>query len=159
MLKLYKTVNGQLHYWETWEENRRTATIHWGIVGEEGEQKEVSSGFFSSVHRSVQKLIDQKLEDGYTAFEEEQLATLEIVYTIDGFGSEADLDKRYLLEEKLNQILGWTGLGEVDGGSIGSGTMEVACLVVDVEIAKKVIQKELQNTEFEDYSEIILWNS
>lgn len=159
MLKLYKTVNGQLHYWETWEENRRTATIHWGIVGEEGEQKEVSSGFFSSVHKSVQKLIDQKLEEGYTAFEEEQLATLEIVYTIDGFGNEADLDKRYLLEEKLNQILGWTGLGEVDGGSIGSGTMEVACLVVDVEIAKKVIQKELQNTEFEDYSEIILWNS
>ncbi|EDP95202.1 hypothetical protein U8527_13370 [Kordia algicida OT-1] len=154
MLKLYKTVNGKLHYWETWEDSRKTATIHWGIVGDEGEFKEITVGFFSSLQKSIQKLIDQKIKEGYHEFEDDAKTILEIVYTVDGFGSEADLDKRYLLEEKLDQILGWTGLGEVDGGSIGSGTMEVACLVVDAEIAKKVIQKELENTEFADYTQI-----
>jgi len=40
------------------------------------------------------------------------------------------------------------------GGSIGSGTMEVGCRVVDFEIAKKVIQDNLKGTEFGDYSRI-----
>jgi hypothetical protein len=54
----------------------------------------------------------------------------------------------------MDETLGWTGLGHCDGGSIGSGTMEVCCLVVDFQIAKKVIQKDLAKTEFSDYSRI-----
>jgi hypothetical protein len=54
----------------------------------------------------------------------------------------------------MNEVLGWTGLGHCDGGSIGSGTMEVCCMVVDVDIATRVIESDLKNTEFEDYSRI-----
>lgn len=54
----------------------------------------------------------------------------------------------------MNEILGWTGLGDVDGGSIGNGTMEIACRVVDFGIAKKVIEENLKNTEFSDYLKI-----
>ena len=39
-------------------------------------------------------------------------------------------------------------------GSIGSGTMEVGCIVVDFDIAKKVIEEKLKDTEFADYSRI-----
>jgi hypothetical protein len=62
-----------------------------------------------------------------------------------------DLEKRTRLQSRMNKTLGWTGLGHCDGGSIGSGTMEVCCMVVDFVIAKEVIAKDLINTEFSDY--------
>ena len=82
------------------------------------------------------------------------LNLLEVEYKIDGFGTDQDLEKRHRLEEHLNELLGWTGLGHVDGGSIGSGTMEAGCVVVDFDIAKKVIEDNLKNTEFGEYSRI-----
>lgn len=69
-------------------------------------------------------------------------------------GSGADLEKRHRLEERMNGTLGWTGLGHCDGGSIGSGTMEVCCLVVDFDIAKRVIEADLKDTEFSNYTRI-----
>ena len=82
------------------------------------------------------------------------MSYLEIEYIIEGFGTEEDLDKRHRLEEIMDEVLGWTGLGHTDGGSIGSGTMEVGCIVVDYEIAKKVIEENLKNTEFSNFSRI-----
>jgi hypothetical protein len=51
-------------------------------------------------------------------------------------------------------VLGWTGLGYCNGGSTGSGTMEVGCTVVDSEIAKKVIAENLEGSEFSNYNRI-----
>ncbi|WP_201778926.1 hypothetical protein [Rhodopirellula islandica] len=56
----------------------------------------------------------------------------------------------------MNETLGWTGLGHCDGGSIGSGTMETCCIVVDFEIAKRVIAADLAGTKFADFTQIIL---
>jgi hypothetical protein len=69
-------------------------------------------------------------------------------------GTPADLEKRHKLEDRLNETLGWTGIGHCDGGSIGSGTMEACCLVVDFEAAKRVIEADLPGTEFADFSRI-----
>lgn len=154
MLKLYKQKDNQLWYWETWDKDEKTAIVHWGIVGEQGENKEVKGGLFSNFRKNVQKEIDQKLKEGYTEFDEDKISFLEIEYSIEGFGTEQDLAKRHRLEQKMDGILGWTGLGHSDGGSIGSGTMEVGCMVVDFDIAKKVIEKSLKGTEFENYSRI-----
>ena len=77
-----------------------------------------------------------------------------IEYKVDGFGNEADLDKRHRLEDRMNETLGWTGVGACDGGSIGSGTMEVCCFVVDFKIAQAVVENDLAGTEFADYSRI-----
>ncbi len=41
-----------------------------------------------------------------------------------------------------------------DGGSIGSGTMEVCNFVVDFEMARHVIEEDLVNTEFANYTRI-----
>lgn len=154
MLKLYKLIDNQLHYWETWDKDEKTAIVHWGIIGQRGQDKKVTSGLFSNFRKTVQKELDEKLKQGYAEFDEEKLAFLEVEYKIDGFGKEQDLDKRHRLEEHLNELLGWTGLGYVDGGSIGSGTMEAGCIVVDFETAKKVIEDNLKGTEFGDYSRI-----
>jgi predicted DNA-binding WGR domain protein len=154
MLKLYKLIDHKLHYWETWDKDSETAIIHWGIVGQRGEDKEVSSESGSSFHAVVQKEIVEKQKEGYAEFDEDKIAFLEIEYKVDGFGTEKDLEKRYALENHLDELLGWTGLGHVDGGSIGSGSMEVGCAVVDFEIAKKVIEDNLVSTEFVGYTRI-----
>lgn len=99
------------------------------------------------------------LKAGYTEFDEESFEFLEIEYEIDGFGTDQDLDKRHRLEDYLNELLGWTGLGHVDGGSIGSGTMEAGCIVVDFEIARKLIMDNLKGTEFGDYSRIFRYEN
>jgi hypothetical protein len=84
----------------------------------------------------------------------ESHSVLLIEYEVDGFGSKGDLEKRYRLQDRMGETLGWTGLGNCDGGSIGSGTMEVCCFVVDFQVAKQVIASDLKNTEFSDYTKI-----
>lgn len=154
MLKLYRLKDNQLWYWETWDKDEKTAIVHWGIVGEQGQNKELKDGLFSSFRKNIQKEINQKLKEGYTEFDQDKFSFLEIEYIIDGFGTEQDLEKRHRLEAKMDEVLGWTGLGHTDGGSIGSGTMEVGCMVVDFDTAKKVIEENLKGTEFGNYSRI-----
>lgn len=154
MIKLYKSINNETHYWETWDNENKSATFHWGIIGQTGKSKKITSGLFKKNHKEVQTAIDQKIEEGYTEFEEMDKVFLEVIYSIEGMGTSTDLDKRHKLEGRLNELLGWTGLGHVDGGSIGSGTMEVGCEVVNFEIAKKVIAEDLKNSEYHDYKEI-----
>ncbi|MDP4209601.1 MAG: hypothetical protein Q8928_12380 [Bacteroidota bacterium] len=158
MIKLYKLIDNQLNYWETWDKDNKTAIVHWGIVGQRGQDKEIKGGLFSNFRKSVQKEIDEKLKEGYAEFDESKMSFLEIEYKIDGFGTEQDLDKRHRLEERMDQVLGWTGLGHTDGGSSGSGTMEAGCVVVDFDIAKKVIEENLKNTEFANYTRIFKMN-
>jgi hypothetical protein len=78
----------------------------------------------------------------------EDHATLLIEYAVDGMGTGEDIDKRHALEERMGETLGWTGLGACDGGSIGSGTMEVCCFVAEFDLAKRVIKADLAVTEF-----------
>jgi predicted DNA-binding WGR domain protein len=154
MLKLHKLIDGKLHYWEIWDTQEKSAIIHWGKVGEPGESQELKSGFLSDYKKTVQKEISRKRNEGYEEIADDDHAFLEIEYMVDGFGTEEDLDKRHRLEEMMDDFLGWSGLGYCDGGSIGSGTMEVGCVVVDFEIAKKAIEDHLKGTEYADYSRI-----
>lgn len=154
MLKLYKQIEDQLHYWETWDKTDKIAIVHWGIVGEEGLQEEIKSGLFSNFRKEVQKKINQLLSEGYKPIDDDDLITLLIEYKVNDMGAPEDLEKRHKLEDRMNQTLGWTGLGNCDGGSIGTGTMEVCCLVVDFDIAKKVIEDDLRGTAFSDYIHI-----
>lgn len=121
-------------------------------MGTTGESKNVKNSLFKKAEKVIQKEIDNKVNDGFSPSDEEY--TLLVEYAVDGFGTSEDLDKRNRLIDRLNEILGWTGLGHCDGGSIGSGTMEVCNYVVDFEVAKRVIDAELKGTEFENYTRI-----
>ena len=146
MLKLYKNIDDVLHYHEAWKSGR-TITEHWGKVGETGQTKEhpVSGN-------TVESVLAPATEVGFAPIENEHVLLVE--FKINGMGTGADLQKRHDLEEKLNETLGWTGLGHVDGGSMGSGTMEACCFVVDFDIAKRVIEKDLAGGPFADFSRI-----
>jgi len=152
MLKLYKDIDGTMNYWETWDKDEKTGIIHWGAVGEKGQNQEIKSSLLTNFRKKIQSLIDEKIAEGYN--ENEDMYTLLIEYTVDDIGTAEDVDKRHRLEDKINEVLGWTGLGHCDGGSIGSGTMEVCCFVVDFDTAKKVIEQNLKGTQFENYTRI-----
>lgn len=149
MVKLYKNNNNVFHYWEYWETDTDEFIIHWGKVGERGEDKTANGN-------TVVTEMRLQVENGYAEIDEEDIATLIIEYAIDGMGKNTDLDKRYAVQARMDETLGWTGLGHCDGGSIGSGSMEVCCMVVDFAVAKRVIEDDLSNTEFKDYASIYL---
>jgi hypothetical protein len=154
MLKLYKRVGNETHYWETWDKDDKTGVIHWGIVGQNGQNKEVKSGLFSNFRKQIQKEVNDFIANGYEQIDIEDHYTLLIEYKVEGMGTVEDLEKRTKLQEKMDHVLGWTGLGNCDGGSMGSGTMEVCCFVVDFDVAKNVIEKALKDTAFSDYTRI-----
>jgi hypothetical protein len=153
MLKLYKLAGQPKRYWETWE-HEGTHTVHWGELGMKGESKEIRGGLFTKATKIIQKEVDGCVAAGFRPVDIGDHFTLMIEYVIDGMGSPGELEKRHRLEERMNETLGWNGLGHCDGGSIGSGTMEVCCLVVDFEVARTVIEADLVGTEFENYSRI-----
>lgn len=155
MLKLYKRIDNILYYHEAWKDDS-TVIEHFGVVGEQGEIREhcVSAG--KSSRAMIKEILAPARALGYKPISDDDHEILIVEYPVNGFGTDADLDKRVELEDKLNDSLGWTGLGYCDGGSIGSGTMEAACFVVDFSIAKRVLEEELRGTEFADYTRIYL---
>ena len=151
MLKLYRFSAQKKEYWETWE-NEDHHVAHWGELGTNGQTKGIRDSLLKKSHKKVQEEIDNLIENGYSEAEEE--FTVLIEYNIEGMGTASDVEKRHRLENRMNETLGWSGLGNCDGGSIGSGTMEVCNFVVDFEVAKKVIEADLAGTEFECYARI-----
>ena len=155
MIKLYKNVDGQLRYWECWEdEASKMATVHWGPVGQTGETEEISFRKLAE----LQSKINQARAEGYCEVDSDDHFPVLIEYAIDEFGNDSDLEKRHSLEDRMSETLGWSGLGHCDGGSSGSGTMEVCCFVVDTEIAIQTIKADLQNTEFANFTRIYVEN-
>lgn len=154
MLKLYRFSTEKKEYWETWENGDGSHTVHWGELGTRGESKSVKRSLLARAEKKIQAEIDRLVADGYRPIDDDDHSILMIEYSVEDMGSGDDLDKRHRLEERMNETLGWTGLGACDGGSIGSGSMEVCNFVVDFDIAKRVIALDLAGTEFENYTRI-----
>jgi len=155
MVKLYKHADNEILYWETWNiKGEDKAIVHWGTLGEKGDDIEVKSVPSASFKDQIQKEIDSKLSEGYKTIDIDDHFTLIIEFKVNGMGIVEDLEKRYRLEDRMGETLGWTGLGKCDGGSMGSGTMEICCYVVDFKIAKRVIEQDLKDTEFSNYTRI-----
>ena len=81
MTKLYKKINNELHYWETWDNDAKSATVHWGIVGTQGERKTISSSLFSNYKNKVQKELEGFIENGYAEIDIDNHSSLIILYT------------------------------------------------------------------------------
>ena len=154
MIKLYKNTDGAGEYWETWDNEDGTHTVHWGALGTRGSSRTVRDRLFKKASRAIQAEIDARTALGFAPVPLAQHAVLLIEYAVEGMGGPADLDKRYRLQDRMNETLGWTGLGHCDGGSIGGGTMEVCNFVVDFALARQVIEKDLAGTEFADFTRI-----
>jgi hypothetical protein len=157
MPKLYKFSDGGVptHYHEAWLDKSSNEMIeHFGRLGTYGSTKIHNVDRNLSDDDNVRRILAKAIADGFREIDDEEHEWLIIEYAVHGMGSFADLEKRHRLEDKLNEILGWTGLGHCDGGSIGSGTMEAACPVVRFDIAKNVVSDALAGSEFADFKQI-----
>lgn len=154
MLKLYRFSDTKKEYWETWANEDDTHTVHWGELGLRGTTKIIKSSLSRKAEVVIQKEIDDLISQGFMPIDLDAHSTLLIEYAIEGMGSEVDIDKRHRLEARMNETLGWTGLGYCDGGSIGSGSMEICNFVVDLDVAISVIKNDLVGTEFANYTRI-----
>ena len=154
VLKLYKKINRQLHYHEAWVDGESIGE-HWGKVGEVGNHSRHKRDRIISIEKNLRRVLETATSDGYTELGPDDWQSLRIKYKIDGMGTAKDVAKRHRLEKRLDDALGKTGMGQVDGGSIGSGTMEVSCSVVSFRLAKQIIQADLAGTTFADYSKIV----
>ena len=153
MIKLYKGTTGGALYHEAWVADC-TITEHWGKLGELGDTREHALSEADDESDAVEAVLASARAAGFAELDDDVLQLLLIEYRIAGMGSAADLDKRHALEDRMNEVLGWVGLGQCEGGKIGYGTMEICCLVVDFELARNVIEADLAGSVFADYSRI-----
>ena len=153
--KLYLRTDGRVTaYHEAFADGRKVVE-HWGILGTRGQTREHAVKKQQSAAQVIERVLGAAAKAGFSAISSDEHEMVLVEFKIDGHGTTSDLDKRHKLEDRLDEALAWTGLGHVDGGSIGSGTMEVACLVVDAELAIRVIRDDLSATPFADFSRII----
>ena len=153
MIKLYKATTGGVLYHEAWCTDS-AITEHWGKLGDRGSTLEHALAEDQDAEDALEAVLAPARATGFSEIEDADSCVLLIEYRVDGMGSQADLSKRHALEDRLNEVLGWVGLGHCDGGSIGTGTMEVCCLVIDFELARTTIEADLAGSPFGDYSRI-----
>ncbi|WP_443749189.1 hypothetical protein [Asticcacaulis solisilvae] len=140
--KLYRRDDDSLHYHEAWA-SAGEITEHWGLCGTEGESRVHAYATPAEARRICAALKAKARAEDYRPVAPSRHRRLVVELPVDGFGDVADLDTRHEIEDYLNDRLGWLGLGHCDGGSTGSGTMEVFCFVVDMAIARDAIARDL----------------
>lgn len=135
MIKMIKKGIINISYWESWFDSELDEIIlHYGKVGHLG----TTTVFKKQANQDLERIINEFGENmnkrGFKVLDPDtDLTEIIIQYRIvDGINVELDLDKRYNVENILNECLGWTGNGFCDGGDYGSGTMNVFCYVIDV---------------------------
>jgi hypothetical protein len=143
MLKLYKTVRGRVRYWEAWQRNTKLV-VHTGLLGHWGRQDRMAIKRGESEEAAIERYSQAPLAEGYARIADDAHKMLVVQYRVEGWGSVADLDVRNEVEDILNESLGWTGNGHCDGGDIGSGTINLFCLVVDPVLAVKAVVRDLK---------------
>jgi hypothetical protein len=77
---------------------------------------------------------------------DDEMDRIVIQYRITGDRNGPDHDRRIAIENFLHECLTGAGLGNCDGGDIGSGTMNIFCFVSDSKKALKVITKALRDS-------------
>jgi hypothetical protein len=151
IVKLYKSVNGALNFHEAWIDHEEVIE-HWGTVGERGSVRRHPLGKERSL--TIEGVLAAPIKEGYERPKEADYSVIQVQYSIKGKDVHDQLKRRHALEDRLNQVLGWTGLGHCEGGSMGQGSMEVDCAVIDSEIGQRTIEQSLRDTEFSDYVSI-----
>ncbi|WP_052733031.1 hypothetical protein [Hymenobacter terrenus] len=151
LLKLYKKEDHILHYWQTWNKNSKSGFINWGIVGEKGSKETIRAKNKSEFEALIQERINEKRESGFAEAVAEDILVIE--YEAENMTANK-LKKLHRLGDHLDYLVGYTGLGALDGHGYGFGKMDVSVTVVDFEIARRVIVADLEDTIFGNYISI-----
>ena len=151
-IKLYKKVDTTFLYWETWNVDNKNATVHWGKLGDLGEQEKIGDSSSLEFRNKLNIMIAAKIDEGYSEIPLAKQFTVAVTFKLKTWGTTKDLDRREEIRNILTEHLGWTGNGRCDDGDIGSGEMTLYAEVVDPFLAIKTIPKEFKSKNVnEDY--------
>ncbi len=154
MIKLYRRDGDVLRYHEAWAAEGGI-TEHWGEVGWVGDTRDHPRPAHANGEEAIEAVLARARVQGYEPLPAERHAVLLIEYsTAAPFGTPGDLDFCERLQARMDETLGWTGLGHCNGFSVGPSAMEVCCVVVDVGIARAMIVADLEGSEFGGYASI-----
>ncbi len=90
---------------------------------------------FQRVEKEMKELADEQLAGRYKKLDEEELIAFVLQYEYADDQLEEALEKRYQVQEVMDEALGWSGNGHCDGGDIGSWTINIFIFVIDVDKA------------------------
>ena len=65
MLKLYRLAPEKREYWETWDNDNGSHTVHLGLLGTRGESKELKSTLTVKAAALIQQQIDDLVAVGF----------------------------------------------------------------------------------------------
>lgn len=147
MIRMTKPVNGQLLFWEVWQEFNKQVFIQKGTVGSTGEKEEMRVKLFQSAEKVIKDLAEDQARQGYEYHKEQDLFELIVRYKYDENQKwEETLEVKDEVEYILNEGLGNTGNGACFEGSLEAGRVSIVNYVVDVEKAINTINEEFRKT-------------
>jgi hypothetical protein len=150
MLKLYKKINNEILYWETWNTNEKNAVIHWGKLGDTGENTDIQKDSQTELQNEINNSIELKKQEGFHEIPLDDQYTLQINFKLNTWGSSKDIDRREEVRIIVTEKLGWTGNGRCDDGDIGSGEMSLFADVIEPYLAIKTLNKEFKDKNITD---------
>ncbi len=150
MIKLYKKQNDKLEYCEYWLNNEEGLIyLHRGIVGERGSYVTEPC---KNEEKYKKEFIRKYEKQGYEEIPDENMFCIVAQYYFRSELDRSSVETLYnYISGILNEELGWTGLGEVDGYDFGKSTnpqedgycLNIYSIVVDDKLAKKLLYKVL----------------
>lgn len=165
MIKLYKKKDSTFEYAEYWlNEEENLIYIHQGVVGEKGSYK---TEVCKSEEKFKKEFIKKFNRLGYYEIPDEKMYWVVVQYFFYNELNESSVKSLYdFLSSEFNELLGWTGLGEVDGFDFGESTnpnkkgycLNIFNVVVDEKIALKLLKKNLHK-EYGDATPLVAWRS
>jgi len=146
-VKLYKLEHEVLRFWQIYGSPDPVAiVVSWGTLGRLDGHEEFTQGSLDTLKEKYQQLIQEKRTEGFEEREHYKNMILQFL-TNDEWGASDDLGFRNQIWEILNAQLFWTGNGEVSGGDIGSGTVNLFFRAISSKLAVSIISSLLKERQ------------
>ena len=156
MIQLTKQ-NGSDTLYQTIYTEERLIVQHQGIVGEwvrAEDVREIRVSRFKRLGVQILQLIEKFERQGYRELNETDYRELIVQFSYEKDQEETALERRYMMEEVVNDGLLHTGNGYCEGGDIGSGTTNIFYHVLDVEAAIALIFEKMKARDVQDEPKI-----
>ena len=147
-IKLYREIDGILHYWQIYGSSikKMFLVIGHGILGESGDYIEISDQGIDELRNIYRQEIIGKKQEGYHELHDLYPMVLQI-QTNSTWSTPSYLEFRNEIWDYLDGFLFWTGNGKVSGSGIGTGALNLFFEAVEPALAVSTIVEALEEKE------------
>jgi len=149
MIKLYKRTNEGLFYHEAWISGMQIIQ-HEGKVGTNGDAYSFDYTSGQPDELSLERILKSARNNGFEPIPEEAHHNITLKWR---FATQPTDIKKISeeLEEIINEVFGWQGLGQVQQISLNTNSSQLDCLTVDYDICVNRISEILTNPRYSNF--------